>query len=135
MPKKPLNIGLWVAQLLLAAAFGFFGFLKATQPLDRLSQMMTWIPLFPPLFVRTLGALEMLGAIAMVLPLLTRIRPGLTTLAALCFILLQALAIGLHASRGETAHTIGLNAVLILLAIFVFWGRRQTYPVAGLAAS
>ena len=135
MPGKPLNIGLWVAQLLLAAAFGFFGFLKATQPLDQLAQMMTWIPGFPPLFVRTLGALEMLGAIGVVLPLLTRIKPGLTTLAALCFIVLQVLAIGLHASRGETAHTIGLNAILILLAIFVVWGRRRTYSITGLAAS
>jgi len=131
MPGKLFNIGLWIAQLLLAAAFGF---LKATQPLDQLSQMMTWIPSFPPLFVRMLGGLEVLGALGMVLPSLTRIGPGLTTLAALCFIVLQALAIGLHAWRGETAHTIGLNTGLILLAIFVFWGRRQAYSIAGLAA-
>jgi hypothetical protein len=62
--------------------------------------------------------------------MLTRIKPGLTTLAALCFIVLPALAIGLHGSRGETAHTIGLNIALILLAGFVFWGRGRNYPNA-----
>ncbi len=122
--NKKLNIGLWVAQILLAAAFGLFGLMKATQPLDQLSDMMKWIPTMSPLFVRTLGSLEVLGAIGLLLPSLTRILPKLTVAAALCFIVLQVLAIGLHLSRGEP-EALGLNAVLISLSIFVFWGRSK----------
>ncbi len=72
------TIVLWIAQLLLAAAYGFFGLMKATQPLDQLAQMMTWIPDFTPAFVRTLGVVEMLGAVGLILPALTRIQPRLT---------------------------------------------------------
>jgi DoxX-like family len=78
-----------------------------------------------PIFVRTLGTLEVLGAIGLVLPWLTGIKPRLTVAAALCLIVLQVLAIGLHVSRGEFG-ALGLNAVLIALAAFVFWGRGRS---------
>ena len=94
--SKGWTIALWAAQLLLAAAYGLFGSMKATQPLDQLAQMMTWIPSFPPLFVRTLGVAEVLGAIGLILPSLTRIQPRLTVLAAQCILLHQAFAVALH---------------------------------------
>ncbi len=106
MAHKVLNIALWAAQVLLVIMFGFVGFLKLTQPLDHLTPMMPWVPSFPPLFVRTVGALEMLGAVGIVLPALTRIKPGLTPVTAACFCTLQVLAIALHASRGETARSL-----------------------------
>jgi len=121
---KAWIIVLWIAQLLLASAYGLFGAMKATQPLDQLAKMMTWIPDFPPLFVRSLGIVEVLGAIGLILPSLTRIQPRLTVLAALCIVLHQALAITLHVSKGEFS-VLGLNVVLIALAAFIFWGRRK----------
>lgn len=131
--KAPSGLGwtivLWIAQLLLAAAYGFFGLMKATQPLDQLAQMMTWIPDFPPAFVRTLGVVEMLGAVGLILPALTRIQPRLTTLAALCILIHQFIAVALHLSKGETG-VLGLNAVLIALAAFIFWGRRSKAVIA-----
>ena len=121
---KGWSIALWAAQLLLAAAYGLFGSMKATQPLDQLAGMMTWIPDFPPLFVRTLGIVEVLGAIGLILPSLTRIYPRLTVVAALCILAHQFCAVALHLSKGET-NVFGLNAVLIALAAFIFWGRRS----------
>ena len=118
------SIILWAAQLLLAAAYGLFGSMKATQPLDQLAKMMTWIPSFPPLFVRSLGAVEVLGAIGLILPSLTRIQPRLTVIAALCILVHQFLAVSLHVSKGEIS-VLGLNVVLIVLAAFIFWGRRK----------
>lgn len=120
---KPLNIALWAAQILLAAAFGAFGFMKAFGDLTALTAMMRWIASVPAWLPRAIGALELLGAAGVILPALTRIRPALTPLAALGFAAIQLLAIAFHASRGETAHTIGLNLALLALAIFVAWGR------------
>ncbi len=123
---KALNASLWAAQILLAIAFGCFGFLKAFQSLESLAHVMIWVNTATPAFVRLLGVLEMLGAIGIVMPWLTGILPRLTVLAALCFVVLQALAIAFHASRGETAQTIPLNLVLIGLSGFVFWGRGSS---------
>ena len=134
MQGKTLNIILWAAQILLALAFGFFGYMKATGPLDELSKMMGWIPSVSPIFVRSLGTLEILGAIGLILPSLLRIQPRLTSVAASCFVLLQLCAIALHAYRGETAQTIGLNIVLLGLSLFVFWGRNGKARIAPKAA-
>jgi uncharacterized membrane protein YphA (DoxX/SURF4 family) len=127
--RKLWSIALWAAQLLLAAAYGLFGSMKATQPLDQLAVMMKWIPDFPPLFVRTLGVVEVLGAIGLILPSLTRIQPRLTVLAALCILVHQFCAVALHASKGEFS-VLGLNAVLIVLAGFILWGRRNKAVIA-----
>ena len=122
--SKVLNIALWAAQVLLAAAYGLFGWMKATQPLAQLSGMMKWIPDFPPLFVRGLGVVELLGAIGLILPALTRIAPRLTFVAACCIVAHQLCAITLHLLRGE-AGVLGLNVVLIALALFIAWGRGK----------
>lgn len=123
------SVALGAAQVLLAAAYGLFGLMKATQPLDQLSVMMAWIPDFPPAFVRGLGAIEVVGAIGLILPALTRIKPGLTVIAALCIVIHQLCAIGLHAAKGEF-NVLGLNIVLIALAAFIFWGRRNKAVIA-----
>jgi hypothetical protein len=126
---KGWTIALWAAQLLLAAAYGLFGSMKAMQPLDQLAVMMKWIPDFPPLFVRTLGIVEVLAAVGLILPSVTRIQPRLTVLAALCIMVHQFCAVALHVSRGEVG-VVGLNIVLIALAGFIFWGRQNRAVVA-----
>ncbi len=125
--NRRLNIGLWAAQILLAVAFGFFGLLKATQSVAALVPIMHWVSPQNIVFVHTLGVFEILGAVGVTLPWLTRIQPRLTVVAALCFVVLQVLAIGFHASRGETATTIPLNLVLLGLSAFVLWGRKKSH--------
>ena len=121
---KGWSIALWAAQLLLAAAYGLFGTMKATQPLDHLAAMMTWIPDFPPLFVRALGVVEIAGGVGLILPTLTRIYPRLTVVAALCILIHQFCAVALHLSKGD-ANVLGLNVILIGLAAFISWGRQR----------
>lgn len=123
-PGAALRGSLWVAQLLLFLGFGAAGFVKLVTPIPELSQMMAWAGQYPVAFVRTIALIDLAGAIGILLPALTRIKPGLTVAAAVGCIALQICAIVFHVSRGE-ANLIPANFVLLALAIFVFWGRSR----------
>ena len=79
--------------------------------------------------MRFIGAAEALGAIGLILPMLTGILPGLTVAAAIGLALVMALATAFHLSRGESSRVPG-NAVLLLLALSVVIGRLVIAPVA-----
>lgn len=123
------NIGLWAAQILLAVGFGMAGVLKTLTPVADLGVMMNWVNVSPEWLVRFIGVVEFAGAAGMVLPAATRILPWLTPLAALGFVIIQVLAIGVHANLGETATTLPLNLMLLALALLVAWGRWRQAPI------
>jgi hypothetical protein len=54
---------------------------------------------------------------------MTRIRPGLTAIAARCCILLQVCAMIFHTTRGEYG-ALPVNLVLIAACALIAWGRR-----------
>jgi uncharacterized membrane protein YphA (DoxX/SURF4 family) len=124
------SIGLWVAQVLLALAFGSAGVMKLFMPIADLSAQMNWVTVTPDWLVRFIGFAELAGGLGMILPAATRILPWLTPLAALGFAVIQVLAIGTHASLGETAMTLPINLVLLALSLFVAWGRWRKAPIA-----
>ena len=70
--------------------------------------------------VRLIGVLEIAGALGLILPPLPGIVPALAIAAAVCFVVLQALATALHLSRGEGSVT-WLNVVLIVMAGVAAW--------------
>jgi uncharacterized membrane protein YphA (DoxX/SURF4 family) len=72
------NTLLWIAQVLLAALFLFAGGMKLALPLDALKGPIE----LPGPFLRFIGVAEVLGAIGLIVPWLTRIQPMLTPLAA-----------------------------------------------------
>ena len=127
-PSKPLRIGLWAAQIVLALAFVGIGLMKLTTPIPDLAAMMKWAGEYPPAIVRFMGLIDLLGGIGVLLPTLTRILPRLSVLAALGCTVLQVLAIGFHVSRGEF-QALPLNALLIALSVFVLWGRGRKAPI------
>ncbi len=122
---KWLRAGLWAAQVAVCAIFFAAGYVKFTTPIAQLSQMMPWTGDEPERFVRFIGIVDMAGGLGVLLPSLTGILPRVTVYAALGCTILQVLAIGFHASRGEFI-ALPLNAVLLPLVIFIFWGRRRT---------
>lgn len=127
-PSKAWGISLWVVQVLVALGFGMAGFMKATAPLETLAANMTWVTAMPGL-VRFIGVAELLGALGMILPAATRLRPVLTPAAGLGLVIIMVLAALFHLTRGEFS-AIGANAVLGLLAGFVAWGRLRKAPIA-----
>ena len=127
--NKGLRIGLWVAQALLAAAFTTTGLTKLTTPLEQLKQAMPWVGGAMGGLAPFIGAAELLGAIGLVLPAATRIKPALTPLAALGLATIMLLAALTHGSRGEFG-MLPVNLTLGSLAAFVAWGRARKAPIA-----
>jgi uncharacterized membrane protein YphA (DoxX/SURF4 family) len=125
---KKTNIALWVAQILLAAFYGMFGFIKATQPIAVLDQMMHgWPSTVPEHLVRFIGICEMAGTIGLmiaIIPALRGIARWATPSAAVGLSLIQLLAIPFHIHRNEL-QMLPLNAVLLLLALLIVWGRGR----------
>jgi len=125
---NPLNLGLWMAQALLSVTFLYAGHVKLTSPPAALDAMgWHWALDVPPALIAFIGAMEILGAIGVVLPMATRILPWLTALAAAGMVLLQLAAVALHVSRGEYA-ALWLNVILLAAAVFVVWGRTAKRP-------
>ena len=121
-----MNIALWIAQILLAVAFLGAGAMKLTQPKDKIAQSMAWAGDFSPTTIKLIGLVEVLGALGLILPAVTGIAPVLVPLAALGLAIVMVGAIITHARRGEK-QMIGVNVVLLLLALFVAWGRFGAY--------
>ncbi len=122
-----MGIALWVAQVLLAVAFLGAGAMKLSQPKEKLVKNMAWVEDFSQPMVRLIGAAEVLGAIGVVLPALTGILPWLSPLAALGLVLLMLGAALTHLRRTEYGN-IAMNAVLLVLAAFVVYGRFFVLP-------
>src|SRR5688572_19106891 len=77
--SKALHIALWVAQVLLALFFLSSGLGRALMPIDKMAAApnMAWSAAVPPPLLRFIGIAEALGALGLVLPAATRIKPGL----------------------------------------------------------
>ncbi|KAB7768316.1 DoxX family protein [Xanthomonas maliensis] len=131
---KPIRVFLWIAQFLLAAVFIMSGLMKFFTPIPELAAQMPWTGQVSETFVRFIGLIDLAGGIGVLLPALTRVLPRMTPVAAFCATILQVLAIGFHASRGEF-QVLPLNFVLISLAIFILWGRWKKAPIAPFQAS
>ena len=117
-----MDTALWIVQALLALAFGMAGLMKLTQPKEKLAGQMAWVEDFSPTTVKLIGALELLGAIGLIVPLLTGILPWLTPLAAVGLVLTMLGAMATHLRRHENQMLLP-NLVLLLLAAFVAYGR------------
>lgn len=124
----PLQILIWLAQLIVAGLFCMAGVMKISTPIPDLSAMMPWTGQLPAAFVRVIGLIDLAGGVGILLPALTRIKPQLTVAAALGCVVLQALAFGFHAFRGEYA-VLPLNVVLFALSVFVLWGRGKVAAI------
>jgi hypothetical protein len=122
-------MALWVGQLLLAALFFLVGYTHAAAPIEVAIQRAPWVASLPVALVRFIGVAELAGAIGVMLPAATRIRPILTPLAALGLATMMALAIPFHLLRGEPTAVI-INLVLGSLAGLVALGRARWAPIA-----
>lgn len=123
-----MNIVLWAVQILLALGFGMAGIMKLTQPREKLVERMAWVNDFSQNIIRVIGLLEVLGAVGVILPALTGILPWLTPIAAVGLVLVMLGAMLTHYRRHEYS-MIGMNVILLLLAVVVVYGRFVAMPL------
>lgn len=127
-----MDIAIWVVQGLLAVAMGMAGFMKAMKSKEELAERMAWVEDFEPNIIKGIGILEVLGAIGLIVPWLTGILPILTPLAGLGLAVTMAGAAYTHVRRNEMS-AIAPPAILLLLALFVAYGRFVLVPFEVLA--
>ena len=124
---RRMGLALKFVQRMLAIRFGITGLLKLTGPIPDLARLLGWPGVVPAGLVRFIGLAELTGAIGLVLPARTGIKPALTACAAGGLGVLMALATLFHLSRDEKGPrpvTLGLGA----LAVFVAWRQTRMTP-------
>jgi uncharacterized membrane protein YphA (DoxX/SURF4 family) len=113
----------------LAAVFGLAGWTKVANSGAALQSVLNWSIDVPMPLVRIIGICELLGAIGMLLPAATRIRPEVTPAAATGLTTLMALAITFHLYRGDAGVRFIIPSALGLVAAFVAWARFRKAPI------
>ncbi len=122
-----MNVVLWIVAGVLAIAFLASGLMKLAQPRKKIVDSgMGWAADVSDGAVKGIGALEVLGALGLILPAVFGVATVLVPLAAAGLALVMVGAAVTHARRREN-QMIVVNVVLFALAAFVAWGRFGPY--------
>ena len=124
--SRTANRLLWTAQILVALVFLFAGSMKFIMPAEKMQQGPIVLPLA---FMYFIGICECLGALGLILPAATRIRTGLTPLAAagLTIIMIGATTVSILA-MGVAAGI--FPAVVGVITAAIAYGRTRVVPIA-----
>lgn len=119
-----MDVVIWILQALLAVAFLGSSALKIVRPKPALvAAGQGYAEDFSEPAVKAIGAVEVLGAIGLVLPWLTGIAPILTPLAALGLALVMAGAVVVHVRRKEQfVPPLVLGVLSLVVAVARFAG-------------
>ena len=111
-----MDIVLWIVSILVALVFVAAGVNHATRR-DTPRPGMEWMLAVPTPLLTTIGILEILGGVGLILPRITGVAPWLTPLAASCLAVLMILAAVFHLRRRETQNAIvnGTTAVILIV--------------------
>ncbi|MFC5265801.1 DoxX family protein [Kribbella qitaiheensis] len=119
-----MNLALWIIAGLLAAVFLLAGTNKLFIPQEKLARAPGggWVNDFSPGFIKALGAVEILGAVGLILPAALDIAPLLVPLAAVGLATIMTGAAIVTSRRQEPKHAL-LNLTYLALIALVAIGR------------
>ena len=123
-----MNAVLWLLQIVLALAFLALGLLMVTRSRERLLRVAGWVEDFPEWVVTTIGVLELLGAVGVVLPGVLGVAGVLVPVAALGLVVLLIGAIVTHLLRGEQDE-VAAPVLLLIASALVAAGRLSAWPL------
>ncbi|HEY9409990.1 MAG TPA: DoxX family protein [Jiangellaceae bacterium] len=115
---------LWIAAGLLALVAVVSGFTKTLIPKEKLQQHegAAWTRTVSPTFVKTLGLIELLAAIGLIVPPIVDVAPVMVPVTAVCWIVLMIGAMIAHGRLGQFK-LVMVNLVYVALAVFIAVGR------------
>ena len=119
-----MDLALWITAGLLAAVFLFAGSTKLFLSREKLAEAPGggWVLDFSAGFVKALGAVEILGAVGLILPALLDIAPVLVPLAAVGLATIMVGAAIVTYRRRESTHVL-VDVTYLAMAVFVAFGR------------
>ena len=119
-----MDLALWITAGLLAAVFLFAGSTKLLLSREKLAEAPGggWVLDFSAGFVKALGAVEILGAVGLILPALLGIAPVLVPLAAIGLATIMVGAAIVTYRRRESTHVL-VDVTYLAMAVFVAFGR------------
>jgi hypothetical protein len=116
-----MNILLWVLQVLAALLYGSSGVMKVFM-FDKISHDVASFGALPRQAWMTLGIVELVCTVGLIVPAAFHWQPWLTVLAATVLAIESLVFVGVHVKYREVAPII-MSAVLGLLMAFVAYGR------------
>ncbi len=123
-----MTVVLWILQILLALVFLALGAFKLIRSKEQLLEKVPALAPYRPVTIKAVALAEVLGAIGIVVPMLTGVAPELVPWAALglgCVALGAAVA---HAEQRDYK-PLPVHAVLLVMAVAVMVGRSADFPL------
>lgn len=119
-----MNVILWIATGLLALVALTGGATKTFVPKEKLTQHEggRWTRGASAGFVKTLGVLELLAAVGLILPAVINVATFMVPVTAVCWVLLMVGAMITHGRLGQVTFMM-LNALYLVVAAFIAWVR------------
>jgi|SRR5271157_5282890 len=125
--EATMNILLWVLQVLAALLYGSSGVMKVFM-FDKVSQDVPSFGALPRKAWMTLGILELVCTVGLIVPAAFHWQPSMTILAATVLAVESLVFVGVHVKYREVAPMI-LSGVLGLLMAFIAYGRMVLQPI------
>jgi uncharacterized membrane protein YphA (DoxX/SURF4 family) len=122
-----VNILLWVLQVLAALLYGSSGVMKVFM-FDKISQDVPSFGALPREAWMTLGILELVCTVGLIVPAAFHWQPPLTILAATVLAVESLVFVGVHVKYREVTPMI-LSGVLGFLMAFLAYGRMVLKPI------
>jgi len=120
-----LNITLWALQFLLALAFFAHGWMFLSPPASMVEQMNASIAPALRIFI---GVAEVLAAVGLTVPGITRVQPWLVPAAAAGLAVVMVCATVFHVARAEISSAV-ITTILFGLVSFVAYMRWKVMPI------
>jgi uncharacterized membrane protein YphA (DoxX/SURF4 family) len=122
-----MNILMWVLQILAALLYGSSGVMKVFM-FDKISQDVPSFGALPREAWMTLGILELVCTVGLIVPAAFHWQPRLTILAAAVLAVESLVFVGVHIKYREIMPMI-LSGALGLLMAFIAFGRMVLQPI------
>lgn len=119
-----MDLALWIVAGLLCAVMLFGGATKVLVPKETLAAAPGggWTGDRSAAFVKTLGAVEILAAVGIVVPAIVDIAPVMVPVTAVCWVLLMVGAMATHLRRHERVAVLA-NVTYLAMGVFIACGR------------